>query len=355
MRRSELAVRGYSVDAMRVLAKKTLPRFVFDFADGGAEDEWTLRRNERAFDDFMLVPRPLEGAGERDLSLRVFGSRISMPVMIGPTGLAGLFWPRGEECIARAAQSAGTAFCLSHGSVCTLEEVAKVGSSPRWMQVFIYKDRGFTRELAERAQHAGYDALVLTVDNQALGKRERDIRNGFSIPPRFGPAEIAEMMLKVGWLWRMRSELNRITLGNYVRPDQSSDIKALAGKMPGMLDQAMSWKDVDALRRHWKGPLVLKGVLHPDEAREAIQHGVRRGHRLEPWRPATRRCAGLARCVAGGCARRGRKDSAIPRRRGASRHQCGKGVGPGRDRVLRRAAAALGALGSRCRRGRAHA
>ena len=183
MRRSKLVVRGYSVDAMRLLAKKTLPRFLFDFADGGAEDEWTLRRNERAFDNFMLVPKPLEGAGERDLSVRVFGSRISMPVMIGPAGLAGLFWPRGEECIARAAKSAGTAFCLSHGSVCTLEEVAKVGSSPRWMQVFIYKDRGFTRELAERAQCAGYDALVLTIDNQALGKRERDIRNGFSIPP----------------------------------------------------------------------------------------------------------------------------------------------------------------------------
>jgi isopentenyl diphosphate isomerase/L-lactate dehydrogenase-like FMN-dependent dehydrogenase len=274
MRQSELVVRGYSVEAMRLLAKKTLPRFLFDFADGGAEDEWTLRRNERAFDDFMLVPKPLEGAGERDLSVRVFGSRISMPVMIGPAGLAGLFWPRGEECIARAAKSAGTALCLSHGSVCTLEEVAKVGSSPRWMQVFIYKDRGFTRELAERAQRAGYDALVLTIDNQALGRRERDIRNGFSIPPRFGPAEIAEMMLKAGWLWRMRSEINRITFGNYVRPDQPSDIKTLAGKMPGMLDQAMSWKDVDALRGQWKGPLVLKGVLHPDEAREAIQHGV---------------------------------------------------------------------------------
>jgi isopentenyl diphosphate isomerase/L-lactate dehydrogenase-like FMN-dependent dehydrogenase len=274
MRKSELAVRGYSIDAMRLLAKKTLPRFVFDFADGAAEDEWTLRRNERAFDDFMLVPKPLEGAGARDLSFELFGSRISMPVMIGPTGLAGLFWPRGEECVARAAASAGTVFCLSHGSVCTLEEVAKVGASPRWMQVFIYKDRGFTRELAERAQRAGYDALVLTVDNQVLGKRERDIRNGFGIPPRFGPAAIAEMMLKTGWFWRMRSELNGITFGNYVRPEQPSDIKALAGKMPTLLDQAMSWKDVDALRGQWKGPLVLKGVLHPDEAREAIQHGV---------------------------------------------------------------------------------
>jgi L-lactate dehydrogenase (cytochrome) len=274
MRKSELAARAYSIGAMRLLAKKTLPRFVFDFADGAAEDEWTLRRNERAFDDFALMPKPLQGAAARDLSFELFGSRISMPVMIGPTGLAGLFWPRGEECVARAAATAGTLFCLSHGSVCTLEEVAKVGGSPRWMQIFIYKDRGFTRELAERAQRAGYDALVLTVDNQVLGKRERDIRNGFGIPPSFGPVAMAEMMLKTGWFWRMRRELNRITFGNYVRPDQPSDIKALAGRMPTLLDQAMSWRDVDALRGHWKGPLVLKGILHPDEAREAILHGV---------------------------------------------------------------------------------
>jgi L-lactate dehydrogenase (cytochrome) len=107
-----------------------------------------------------------------------------------------------------------------------------------------------------------------------LGKRERDIRNGFGIPPSFGPVAMAEMMLKTGWFWRMRRELNHITFGNYVRPGQPSNIKALAGKMPTLLDQAMSWRDVDALRGHWKGPLVLKGILHPDEAREAILHGV---------------------------------------------------------------------------------
>ena len=108
--------------------------------------------------------------------------------MIGPTGLAGLFWPDGERCAARAAAAAGTAFCLSHGSVCTLEELAATGAAPRWMQVFVYRDRGFTRELTERAAAAGYDALVLTIDNQMLGNRERDIRNGFTIPPRFGLA-----------------------------------------------------------------------------------------------------------------------------------------------------------------------
>ncbi|MDQ0391436.1 alpha-hydroxy acid oxidase [Labrys monachus] len=270
----DLNRRGYSIDAMRLLARGVLPRFAFDFADGGAEDEWTLRRNEAAFDDFAIVPKPLNGAGERDLSISLFGRRISMPLLVGPTGLAGLFWPRGEECVARAAAAAGTGFCLSHGSVCTLEDVAGVGASPRWMQVFIYRDKEFTRELTQRAQQANYDALVLTIDNQHLGKRERDIRNGFGIPPRFGPVALAEMSLKTGWFWRMRTELPRITFGNYVRPGETSDMKTLAGRMASLLDPAMSWTDVDALRALWRGPLILKGILHPDEAREAVERGV---------------------------------------------------------------------------------
>ena len=138
----------------------------------------------------------LRGAAQRDLSITLFGKKLSMPVIIGPTGLSGLYWPDGERCTARAAQAAGTAFCLSHGSVCTLEDLAGTGAAPRWMQVFIYKDRGFTRELVERAAAAGYRRLVLTVDNQLLGNRERDIRNGFSIPPRFSLPTLAGMALK---------------------------------------------------------------------------------------------------------------------------------------------------------------
>ena len=210
----------------------------------------------------------------RDLGLTLFGQRLSMPVIVGPTGLAGLFWPDGERCAARATAAAGTALCLSHASVCRLEDVQAVGPGPRWMQVFIYKDRGFTRELTERAAAARYDALVLTVDNQLLGNRERDVRNGFSIPPRFRPADLAGMALKLPWLWRMRGELQRITFGNYVRAGATEDIKALAGRMASLLDPAMNWADVDEVRRHWKGPLILKGVLHPAEARAAVEHGV---------------------------------------------------------------------------------
>jgi L-lactate dehydrogenase (cytochrome)/(S)-mandelate dehydrogenase len=208
------------------------------------------------------------------LSLTLFGSPLSLPVIIGPTGLSGLLWPDGERATARAAQRAGTAFCLSHGSVATLEDVAATGASPRWMQVFIYRDRGFTRELAERAAGSDYDALVLTIDNQLLGNRERDLRNGFSIPPRFGPSGLAGMALKAEWLWRMRREIGRITFGNYVRPGETADMRTLAGRMASLLDPAMSWTDVDDLRKIWSGPLILKGVLHPEEARQAVDHGI---------------------------------------------------------------------------------
>ncbi|TMJ39209.1 MAG: alpha-hydroxy-acid oxidizing protein [Alphaproteobacteria bacterium] len=266
--------RAYNVEAMRLLARAVLPPPFFDFADGGAEKECTLRRNEAAFDEVELLPHPLSGASERDLSVSLFGKELSLPVMIGPAGLAGLFWPDGERCLARAAGRAGTGFCLSHGSVAPLEDVAACGTSPRWMQIFIYRDRAFTRELAERAAKSGYDALVLTIDNQLLGNRERDIRNGFAIPPRFGVSGLAGMAFKAEWLWRMRGEIRRITFGNYVRPNETADIKTLAGRMASLLDPSMSWADVDELRRVWAGPLFLKGILHPHEAKAALEHGI---------------------------------------------------------------------------------
>src|SRR5918994_2662016 len=264
---------AHCIADLRRMARRVLPRPIFDFADGGALDERTLKRNEQALNEITLLPRPLNAAAECDLSLELFGRRISMPVIIGPTGLAGLFWPGGELAAARAAASAGTAYCLSHGSVCALEAIPR-GDAPRWMQVFIYKDRGFTRELAERAAASGYDALVLTVDNQLTGNRERDIRNGFSIPPQFGLAGLAGMALKAEWLWRMRREIGRITFGNYVRPGEAADFKMVAGRMAAMLDPTMSWADVDDLRKIWTGPLLLKGILHPMEAKTAVDRGI---------------------------------------------------------------------------------
>ncbi|WP_108658687.1 alpha-hydroxy acid oxidase [Acuticoccus kandeliae] len=266
--------RAYSVDAMRLLARGALPRAVFDFADGGAESEATLRRNEAAFGALTLLPRPLRGAAERDLSVTLFGHRLSMPLLIGPTGLSGLFWPDGERAAARAAAKAGIGICLSHGSVCTLEAFAETGTTPRLMQVFIYKDRGFTEELTQRAKAAGYHALVLTIDNQLTGNRERDKRNGFSIPPEPGFAGVVDSVLKARWLWRMRRELPRITFANYLREGQANDLASLASRMGSLLDQSMNWADVAWLRTIWDGPLILKGVMHPDDADIAIAEGI---------------------------------------------------------------------------------
>jgi len=269
-----MSKRLYSVAKVRAEARRVLPLPVFDFADGGAEDEVTLRRNETAFDEVALLPRPLNGARTRDQSITLFGKRLSMPIGIAPTGLAGLFWPDGECASARAATAAGTLYCASHGSACTLEDIAATGASPRWMQVFIYTDRVFTRELIERAKAASYDALVLTVDNQMLGNRERDIRNGFAIPPRFGLAGTLAAATKVPWLLRMRTTLPSLTFGNYVRPDDSATLGSIASRMAGLLDPSLNWADVDWLRGIWSGPLLLKGILHPAEAAVAVARGI---------------------------------------------------------------------------------
>ncbi|MFO0297843.1 MAG: alpha-hydroxy acid oxidase [Pseudomonadota bacterium] len=269
---------AWSVQALRAQAQARLPRPLFDFIDGGAEDEATLRANEAAFDDWALLPRPLQGAAARDLSVTLLGQRLASPVLVGPTGLAGLFWPQGEIAAARAAAARGTVYCLSHGSVCTLEALAGAlgpqHAALRWMQVFVYRDRGFTRELADRARAAGYGALVLAVDNQLLGKRERDLANGFAIPPRFGPRQWLDYARRPAWWWRMRRELPRVTFGNYVRPGEPEAVAHLAGRMAGMLDPGMGWADLQALRRHWSGPLLVKGLLHPDDAARAVAEGV---------------------------------------------------------------------------------
>jgi len=274
MRAAELQRRGYSVAAMRALARRRLPRMLFDFADGGAEDERTLSANERAFANLAFVPKPLSGRAGNDQSTELFGEPLATPVVIGPTGLAGAYWPRGEIAEARAAAAAGTIYTMSHASTVTIEELAREAPGRLWMQVFMYRDRGLTREFVERAEAAGFKGLVLTTDNQVLGQRERDVRNGFTIPPRIRPRTVIDMAMRPGWLLRMRRTTS-ITFANYVRPGaRANDITSLGAYMAGMLDPGASWRDVEWLRGVWSGPLLLKGILHPDEAREAVAVGV---------------------------------------------------------------------------------
>src|SRR5918999_2277756 len=169
MDREALERRAHSVGELRRMARRRLPRVVFDFVDGGAEEETTLKDNEAAFRELSFWPKPLSGTGARDQSILLFGHKLALPVIIGPTGLSGMLWPRGEAEAARAAAAAGTVWCMSHGSTITIEDLAREVPGPKWFQLFMYRDRELTRAFAERAQAAGYEALVLTTDNQVLG------------------------------------------------------------------------------------------------------------------------------------------------------------------------------------------
>jgi len=244
---------------------------VFDFCDGGAEDEVTRGRNEAGFADWEFLPRPLDGTRERLQSTELFGHRLALPVIVGPTGLSGMMWPKGERAAARAAHAAGTVYTMSHGSTITIEDLAQQAPGPLWFQNFMYRDRGLTRSFAERAQAAGYQALVLTIDNQVLGQRERDLRNGFVIPPRVSWRSVLDVARALPWALRLRQA--ELTFANYVT-DERRDIVSLAAYVSQLLDPTLCWKDVDWLRQIWRGPLLLKGVLHPDEARAALEHGV---------------------------------------------------------------------------------
>jgi L-lactate dehydrogenase (cytochrome)/(S)-mandelate dehydrogenase len=265
--------RAHSVNAMRELARRRLPRLVFDFVDGGAEDERALRRNEEAFGEARLLPRPLTGTAARDQSIELFGQRLSMPVIIGPTGLAGMLWPRGEAHSARAAAAADTVYVMSHASTVSIEQLAQEVAGHLWMQVFVYRDRGLTRAFAERAHAAGYKALVLTTDNQVPGWRERDLRNGFTVPLQLGGRNVLDVALHPGWVWRM-SKTARFTMANYTELEGKHDVMSIAARISQLLDPGLSWKDIEWLRGLWDRPLLIKGILHPEEARRAIALGV---------------------------------------------------------------------------------
>ena len=261
---------GYSVAALRRLAQKRLPHMVFDMVDGAAGDEITMRRNEAALAAIELMPKVLEGAPTRDQSVELFGLRLPSPIIIGPTGLAGLLWPHAELAAARAAARFGTIYSTSHASTSTIEEIGAATPGPKWMQVFLYKDRGLTAEFAARAAAAGYKGLILTVDNQVTAGRDRDARNGMSFPLRWGASSVVDFMSRPGWLVRMM-ETPQPTFVNY---GARTSIGAFGPLMAEQLDPSVGWSDVEWLRGQWRGPLLIKGLLHPDEARQARKLGA---------------------------------------------------------------------------------
>jgi len=270
MNRDQLQRFGYSVHALRQEARKRLPRMLFDMVDGAAGDEITLRRNESDIADLEVVPKVLTGAPTRNQSVEIFGHRLPSPVIIGPTGLAGLLWPHAELCTARAAHRFGTIYTTSHASTSTIEEISAATTGPKWMQVFLYTDRTLTAEFIARAQQAGYAGLVLTVDNQVMAVRDRDARNGLMFPMKLRTRGLIDLASHPGWLLRMRKAPNP-TFVNY---DKFTSIGTFGPVMQKLLDPGASWKDVEWVRGLWKGPMILKGILHPDEARQAEALGI---------------------------------------------------------------------------------
>ncbi len=226
---------------------------LFDMVDGAAGDEITVRRNESDIADLEVVPKVLTGAPTRNQSVEIFGHRLPSPVIIGPTGLAGLLWPH-----------------ASHASTSTIEEIGAATAGPKWMQVFLYTDRALTAEFIARAEQAGYAGLVLTVDNQVMAVRDRDARNGLMFPMKLRTRGLIDLASHPGWLLRMRKAPNP-TFVNY---DKFTSIGTFGPVMEKLLDPGASWKDVEWVRGLWKGPMILKGILHPDEARQAEALGI---------------------------------------------------------------------------------
>lgn len=266
--------RALSVADFRRLARRRLPRSVFEFIDGGAEDELTLADNRAAFERRRLLPRVLVDVSAPDTTTPLFGLQAAAPLVIAPMGSCMLAWPEADIAIARAATEAGLPYTLSTMSTTSIERMAAALQAPFWFQLYVLKDHAFNRRLMDRALAAGVRTLVVTVDLQAGGKRERDLRNGITIPLRMRGRHLWEGLTHPGWALRMlrggvpEFENVRGYLGSH---DAGVTIAARVGQN---LDAAFDWAALQRLREHWPGQLVVKGVEHPEDAQRLVDIGA---------------------------------------------------------------------------------
>lgn len=262
-----------SYDDVRRAARCRVPRAVYEFVDGGAGAETTLRANRAAFERVAFEPRYLVDVSQRETATTVLGQRVAFPILLAPAGLARLVHPEGELAAARAAGAAGTVFCVSTASSYTLEEIADVASGPLWFQLYLWRSERAVDGLLDRARAAGYAALVLTIDVPVVGNRERDVRNGVSLRPRLDRRAVLDGARHPAWTYRwFRSPA--VTFANLVDvvPGGVAEIASYVDRELGA--SSATWDDLDRVRRRWDGPLVVKGVLSVDDAREAVSRGA---------------------------------------------------------------------------------
>jgi L-lactate dehydrogenase (cytochrome) len=261
----------------RELARRRLPHFLFEYVDGGSYSEVTLKRNVADLEAIALRQRVLRDVSALDTTTTLFGQKLSIPVALGPIGIAGMNARRGEVQAARAAEAAGIPFCLSTASACSLAEVAAGTSQPSWFQLYVTRDRGFMRSLLGQARELGCPVLVFTVDLPVPGARYRDVHSGFSAVPSLGARlrRLGQAMRRPGWAWDVGVRGRPHSLGN-VAPllgprAQLGDFFAFVGRN---FDASINWRDLEAIRAEWPGPLVIKGILDPEDAREAVKLGA---------------------------------------------------------------------------------
>lgn len=270
---SNPSARAVTVRDLERASRRRLPRMVYDFVNGGAENEFTLRENERAFDDVALRPRVLVDVRDRPQAVTVLGQQLGMPVILGPAGLIRMVGPIGETAAAVAAERHGTVSVVSSGSSVSFEDVAGAVGTPQWFQLYPWGDRSTIQALIGRAKDCGFAAMVVTVDVPVLGLREKDLRNGLTIPPRVNPRTGWDVASHPRWLSRLMTS-PKVTYANFqdLMPEQKST-SGLATATNGLLNPGHTWADLAWMVDQWGGPVLLKGVMTGADARRAVEVG----------------------------------------------------------------------------------
>jgi L-lactate dehydrogenase (cytochrome) len=263
-----------NIEDLRRIARRRIPKVMFDYVDSGSYDEITMRANAATLQAIRLRQRVLVDATGRSMATTMLGEKVAMPVALAPTGLAGLVHGDGEILAARAAEAAGIRFCLSTMSICTIEDVAAATTQPFWFQLYVFKDRGFSETVIARARAANCTALFVTVDLPLRGQRHADLKNGLTVPPRLTLRNTIDIAIRPSWTMGVLFGKRR-TFGNidaYLR--EKGITHGRANWSQTHFDATLSWRDIDWLRKLWPGKLVLKGILDVEDARSAVAAGA---------------------------------------------------------------------------------
>ena len=264
----------HSIADLRRAARRRLPRAVFDYMDGAAEDEVTLYRNQADFGRYELLPHFLVDVENIDLRTRVLGADLDVPYVLAPTGMSRLFHHTGERSVARAAEKARTLYSLSSMATVSIEDIARIGTGPKMLQLYVWRDRGILKDFIQRAKANGYTALCLTVDLPLTGQRERDLKNGFTVPPQLRLSNIIDTMMHPDWLLQFLTS-PRIRLENVVKSaGASQNLFSVIEYTASQFDPTVTWDDMAWMIEEWGGPFAIKGILTAGDAQRALETGV---------------------------------------------------------------------------------